>query len=227
MAIIVKVDYVTALSYKGKNVTTKHNGKKHKVLFKVSCDDTSIKESIELAKSSDNIIMLDYQGLTSSESYLSVTENTGVYIGKSYEFGNNFTKEDIIGVLDETPMGVTPIIKLQNDFSNLELLYKLCNEFPRIRFCGGHLFCLSDCRIGCCGIDVVEKTGIKYSIESYNKTGCCCALEVVDSLGLELEASTKSAKQTSQRTSQEKKPAKPKKTLKFSDLLYSNGKVDL
>lgn len=227
MAIIVKADYSVVSAYNGKTVTTKYNGKKHKVLFKLICDDTTLAESIALAKSNNNIVMLDYQGLTDAQDYKNLTESSSVYIGKTFVFGNNFTREDIQGVLDETPLGVTPIIKLPDDFSNLELVYKFCKEFPRIRFCGGHLFCLSECRIGCCGIDIIDKTGVKYSVESYNKTGCCCALEVVDYVGLELEASAKSSKQNSQRSPQKKKATKPKKTLRFSDLLYSNGKVDL
>ena len=227
MAIIVKADYNVVSVYNNKSVTTKYNGKKHKVLFKLACDDTNLMESINLAKSSDNIVMLDYQGLTDAPAYLGLTEPSSVYVGKTFTFGNNITKEDIQGVLDETPLGITPIIKLPDDFNNLELVYKLCEEFPRIRFCGGHLFCLSECRIGCCGVDVIEKTGIKYSLENYSKTGCCCALEVVDYVGLEFDVSAKNAKQSSQRTSHNKKQVKPKKTLKFSDLLYSNGKVEL
>lgn len=227
MAIIVKADYNVVFAYNGKKVTTKYNGKKHQVLFKLACDDTNLRESIALAKVSENIIMLDYQGLANTPEYLSLIGDTGVYIARTFEFGNNFTEADIQGVLDETPSGITPIIKLQNDFNNLELIYKLCNQFPRVRFCGGHLFCLSDCRIGCCGLDIMEKSGIKYSVDSYNKTGCCCALEVVDYMGLELEASTKTVKQSSPRTPKEKKPNKPRKTMKFSDLLYANGKVDL
>lgn len=68
MAIIVKADYNVVSAYNGKTVTTKYNGKKHKVLFKLTCDDTTLTESIALAKTNSNIVMLDYQGLTDRKS---------------------------------------------------------------------------------------------------------------------------------------------------------------
>ena len=211
MSLIVRVDYNIAKQYKNKSVSTTLDGKKHNVYFKVVCDDFTVADCVELAKNSGNIIMLDYQGLETN------IDTKGVYVGKSYECGLDVNETDIENILASTPNGVTPIIKLPEGFTNIETIWRLCGKYKNIRFCGGSLFCADGCRIGCCGLDVLDKKGIKHTKDEYFKVGCCCGFPVVDYEGLKLDiGATKTA------TVQAKKPK-----LMFGDLLYKHGKVPL
>lgn len=227
MSIIVDIDYNTALMYKGKSVTTKHGNKKHKVYFRLCCDDFTLKDSIDLARVSKNVLMLNYIGSHTNDDYLSLTESSGTYIGRVYEFGNNITEEDIKGVLDETPEGVVPIIQLQSDFTDLRFVWCMSTKYERLRFTGGKLFCIDGCRIGSIGIDTLDKLGIKYNVDSYVSSD---ALEIVKLEGLVLECSDKperisKAKKTNGNRSKNSS-SKPKKQALFSSFLQDK-KVDL
>ena len=119
MSIICKVDYATALKYKGMNLSTKYNNKKHKVYLKLIGDDFTLTDCIALAKVSKNILMVEYQGLQSNSAYEELTENTGVYVGRVYDFGNNITEEDVEKIAEDSPKGVVPIIRLPDDYKDL------------------------------------------------------------------------------------------------------------
>lgn len=227
--VVAKCDYDYAVQFKGKVITAKFENKKYRVLLRVRCDDLTLLDAIELAKKSKNIVMLEYQGTGDSMQYSALTPNMvgNVYIGRIVEFGNNISDEDIEGVLEDTPETVTPILKLPDDFSNLELVWKLCKKYEKVRFCGGCLFSIDGVRIGCCGSDILEKSGIKAQNESLFKPdcACCCALKVTDFEKLdEIELSDKPEKTSSTKSSSS--GGKKQKTLLFSSLM-STGAVEL
>lgn len=209
MSIVVKTNYETANKYANGRVVTKYNNKKHQVYFRVSCDDYSLNSCIELAKKSDNIVMLDYEGLPMSQTYTSLTSDTGVYIGIKIEVGMDFSEEDLVRILNDTPEGVTPIVKLPDEYKNIRFLYNMCKKYSRVRFCGGATFNISGCRLGCCGADVLEKNNIKFPADVVMHTGCSCGLEVVDDEGLEFEVSQKVVKQPKTPRAPKEKPSSP------------------
>lgn len=202
MSVIVKASYETASKYANDRVISKVNNKKHQVYFRVPCDDYSLNSCIELAKNSSNIIMLDYEGLSMSPSFLALTQPVGVYIGIKIDVGMDLSEDDLIRIMNDTPLGVTPIIKLPNEYKNIRFVSDMSHKYDRLRFCGGTMFNLEGCRLGCCGADILESRGIKFPADEMMHCGCSCGLEVVDEEGLEFEVSTKSVK----------KPKSPKAT---------------
>lgn len=124
-------------------------------------------------------------------------DTKGVYVGVPYDFGMDVTESDIENVLNELPEGVTMIIKLPEEYCNMEFVYNMSIKYNRVRFCGGDLLNIPRCNIGCCGNDVAERKGIKLKSVTLRKIGCGCALKVLDSKDVELvtgvETKTKTA----------------------------------
>lgn len=191
MSIICKVDYATALKYKGMNLFTKYNNKKHKVYLKLIGDDFTLTDCIALAKVSKNILMVEYQGLQSNSAYEELTENTGVYVGRVYDFGNNITEEDVEKIAEDSPKGVVPIIKLPDDYKDLYNIYQISKAHPSVRFCGGHLFAIDGVKVGAIGIDILDKLQDKYSLDCFKLDDTEDVLESVDINELEIDTTTK------------------------------------
>lgn len=225
MSVIVRIGFDDVKEYAGKAITTKVNNKKHKVYFRVICDDFNLSEAIAFAKKDANVVVLDYQGSSDNAEYQALTSEVlgSCHIVHTYQLGDLISDDEVKWVLEQTPDGVTPVIKLQDTFQDMELVWKLCSKYDKIRFCGGELFCLSDCRIGCCGKDVLDKAGIKYNADSYLKNGCGCSLEVVDFEDLEFEISDKPIKErtTGTKTASVSGGGKKTKKLLFANLLQS------
>lgn len=224
MSVIVKANLEQVKEYKNKNVSTKVGNKKHQVYFKVEVDDFSLVEAIEHAKMDRNVLMLEYAG---SDNYLKsvvlAPSDIFPYVGVSYEVGMNLSEDDITNALAEYPAWTTVIIKLPDEYKNLEFLHGMCQKYPRIRFCGGYTFSIDGCRLGCCGRDILEKKNIKVTDTDYLKDGCSCALQTLQFEDVELAVSAKAER--SSNTSGTKSSA-PKKAAKFSNLLGGATKVE-
>lgn len=210
MAVIVRTSYENAKQYKGRGVVTKIGNKNQNVFFKVIVDDFTIEDALK--NNDSNIVVYDYHGMVTNPVYLGI-DSTDLYITKSYEYGNDISESDILEVLNEVPEGVTPLIKLPSDYKNFEFVCRMCDKYSRIRFCGGILFCAKGCRIGCCGRDILDNAGIKYSDSNSIKEGCACALDILSDEGLELSISEKKAKSKRKRSSSGTGTKKPKAKL--------------
>ena len=223
-SIIVKCDLATAKEYTGKSVVAKVGKKKHSVAFRVTADDFTIDEAVELAKRDSNIIMVNYIG--SQENIKGVSPN-GVYVAWSMEVGNDLTEDDIVKYLAETPEGVSLIVKVPEDYNNIRFLCDMLDKYDNLRICGGSLFCFDGYKFGCCGRDICAMKGVSFSEDSYIHEGCCCAVDIFDLTDVELTASASkgASKGTKKSGSTAKKPSN--KVAKFSSLLYGNGKVEL
>lgn len=221
MALLVTIDYNTAVKYRGKSVSTIIDGKKQKVYFILLCDDMSLVESISLASSSKNILMVEYQGLPNSQTYRELETNSGVYVGRVYDCGCNITEEDIIGILDEVPEPVKPILHMPKDFSDLKFVWRMCSKYPRVRFSGGNLFNISGTRLGRVGLDTIASEKIKISMDCYRFNGNMDIMNVISADDIELEATGKlESSGTKKRSSSSiSAPKKVGKTAMFSDLL--------
>lgn len=219
MSVLVKVGYETANKFRGKGVGTKVGNKKHQVYFKLYCDDTNLKDCIDLARNSANVVMLEYQGIPLA---LENEDLHGVYITQVHDYGMNLCEEDIQDIIDTTPTGVTPIVRLPLEYNNMKFIYDMSQKYKPIRFCGGTVFCLDGCSLGCCGRDILDSKGIKYNENQYIHEGCCCALETLTEEDVELVESK--VKERKSRASTGGKGSK--KTVMFKDLLYQSGAVE-
>ena len=226
-AVIATCDFDTAKLYKGKVLYTKLGSKKHKVYLRVFGDETNIKELVELARFSRNIIMVDYQGSDISEEYKNITKELtcGCHVTNMYTYGNNITLEDVASLSKDAPSGVSIVINMPDDFTDLKFVWDCCTKFPNIRFAGGKLFNIDGCRLGSIGIDIYENFGIKYTAEAYNGIG---GVEFRDLAELELTFTDKPEKATEKKEKKEKtggatKSAPKTKKLLFSDLLGGNS----
>lgn len=217
MSIFAKVCYETALKFKGKGVTTKIDKKKHQVYFKVYCDDTDIQDALNLARISSNIVMLEYQG---DLSLLHQYDTGGVYLGVVHDFGMDITEADIAALLTELPANVILIVRVPLEFSNMQFIQDICTKYSNVRFCGGTIFCLEGCKVGCCGRDILEGKKIKVGNDTMMYQGCSCALQTYQEDDLELEEGKV------QKSQGKKSGGAKKRTLMFRDLLYSGGTVD-
>lgn len=223
MALLIEVDCDFAKRYNVRTISTKYENKKHRVFMRLTCDDFDLAEAISIAKSNTNVLMVEYKGTITNEAYTSLGANTGVYVGRMHSLGNNICEQDIAEIFTDTPLGVTPIISLPDDFKDLELLYRLSEKFPRLRFCGGQLFAIDGVKCGAIGVDILESKGVKFAPEAYRLSCATDAIKLVDVLSIELEVSDKPEKPAKVKSSSSGKsssdaPKKPK-TMMFSNII--------
>lgn len=222
MSIICNVDYKVAEVYRGLNLKAKYNGKKHQVFLKLICDDFNLSESIELAKVSKNIAMIEYQGLETSPVYRNV-HASGVYVGRVFMLGNNFTEGDISRIVSGMPDGVTPVIKLPEDFKDMHMLWSLNKKYDKVRFCGGKLFSIHGVNVGAVGIDIVGSSSVDDS--NYTICGMDDVLEHVDISELDIETSTKSEHKKSGTKKASSGVVKKKPQVSFASMMARGGVV--
>lgn len=219
MSVVCNVSVAEAKAYRGVSIKAKYNGKKQQVLLRLLCDETNVKEAVDLARVSKNVAMLEYQGNDEYKA-LSLMRNTGVYIGRVFNCGNNIDESELERLVDDVPQCVTPIIYFPDDFSDLELVWKLAQKFPNVRFCGGKLFAIEGIKIGAVGLDTLDKAGIKYEEESYIIDG---TMDVIDSVSFsdlsEIETSAKA--EVKQKSVGLKKPQ-----ISFASIMASGGTVE-
>lgn len=201
MSIICGVDLGTAQKYRGKSLSTKYNGKKHKVYLKLLCDDTNLRDGIELAKQSKNILMVSYQGAASWDEYAFLGDTKGVYVGYVIDLGVDVSEDDISRAVDGIPASVTPIINLPKSFTDMEFIWRVSKKFPRARFSGGQLFAVEGTHIGEVGVDILQRSDVKFGVECYRLTSGVDALESANISGLEIDMSGKAESTTRQRSS--------------------------
>ena len=197
MAVICSVDLETARKYTG-SIKTKYNGASHQVLFRVMCDDNTVDESIKTATLNPNIVMLDYRGREPVD--------TNCYIGT---FVNTF--DDVA----HTPKGVTPIVMLDDDYSDIRYLCDFKQSHPNVRFCGGNLFALDDLGVGAVGVDILKSKGVKIKATDYALHNRIDAIEEVDINSIEITTgAVKSGFAKSKGTKSKDSSSTPKKTAK-------------
>lgn len=217
--LLVKASFETANKFRHSSVITKIGSKKHQCYFKLYCDDTDIDDCLELAKESKNVVMLEYQG---SLPTLEAKDLSNVYITKVFDFGMDINETDIEGVFELLPTGVTAVIKVPQEYSDMRFIYNMSQKYKSIRFCGGTTFCFDGCNVGCCGRDILDKANIKYDKSEYLHEGCSCAADTVLADEVELEEGRVYKTATSG-----KKTSSPKKKVLFQDLLYQSGRLEL
>lgn len=210
MSIICSVDLPTAQKYRGKNLSTKYNNKKHKVYLKLHCDDSNLQDGIELAKQSKNILMVSYQGGGSWGEYGFLSGLRGVYVGYSMDFGVDVSEADIERAVEGIPESVTPVINLPKSFTDIEFLWRVSQKYPRLRFSGGQLFAVEGVNVGEIGVDILQREDVKFGVESYRIRTGVDALENVSIAGLEIDASGKA--ESSPRVSRPKSTSTAKKS---------------
>lgn len=208
--------------FENSGVRAKVGNKKHQVYFKLYCDDTDVKDCIDLYRSCGNIAMLEYRGAIESIEDLDLS---GVYIAKVFDFGTNISEDDVEGVSSSLREGLVGVLRVPTEYKDMEFIYEMSQKYDNIRFCGGTTFCLDGCRLGCCGRDILEKRNIKFDSKQYSHEGCCCAAETFDSTEVELEE-YKVTKRAGSSTKSSSGGSK-KKVSMFKDLLYSGGTFDL
>lgn len=228
MAVLVKANLEDVIPYKGKNISTKVGNKKQQVLFRVEADDFSLVQAIEHSRVDKNVVMIDFAGTDNYIKSCVLSNETNVpYIGVPVEVGLNLTESDIANMLMGYPEWVTLIIKLPDEYKDIQFLTEMCHKYPRIRFCGGYTFNIDGCRVGCCGKDIVEKLDIKLGNLDYIHQGCSCAFETVSFNDIEIVATQKAERSSNTGGNKNKSKSKstaPRKAA-FSALL-SRGESD-
>lgn len=224
MSVIAVAGLDTVREYSNGSVKAKIGNKNHQVFFRVLVDSTNIGEALSLAKKDSNIIALEYTLDSLVYCDLSMYSLDDVYVFFRKEFGTDICIEDVNNFLFNVPAGVTPVIKVPDSFNDMEFVCKVCEMSPEVRFCGGYLFEMGGCRLGCCGSDILESKGIKCDCTSKIKDGCGCGLPTYDADELNLVLTEKVARVPKERRKGSSAPRQ--KTLKFGDILFAS-KVSL
>ena len=175
--VLVKCRISDIKKYIGKRVKGLVNGKEVVLYFRLLCDEMDVMDGIDLVAKNDNILLLDYIGSDFCPVYMNLTKETvgDVCVIRITDVETELTEKFVGGVVNDTPSGVIPVLRLPEKFKDLELLYKLNQIYPNVRFCGGTLFVVEGCNIGCC------KKGVSYDLDAFYRNGVCdCALEVHD-----------------------------------------------
>lgn len=220
MAVLVDIDLELLNKYYNHSVSAKWNGKKHRVYFKLICDDFTLGRGIELSRLSSNVLFIEYRG-THGDVYKNLTRDNGVWIISTFRMGCDITDVDIVEVLGDTPLGVVPVIYLPNDFCDLEKVYRFCQKFDRVRFSGGNLFRCDGVRLGCYGMDLLWKRNVKVILEEYRTSVRPELLDHVVLSDLSLTVSETKAKKSSCKEKSNEGIKKEKKQL-FSQFLGNN-----
>lgn len=236
--LIARTDLGSIRDYLNGKVTTKYEGKIHQVFFKVICDETNLEECIKAAETSNTIAMIEYTGLIVSPVYLSQTATGTQYVGYVMDVGMNVNESELVHLMTSVPYGVTPIFRLPAEYKDMKFVYDMCKKYARLRFCGGNLFRLTGCRVGCVGADILESMGVKSTSLDYIVAGDdICPTVDASALDLDIKATKVSHKGVSgvmplptdaKELALKKKSDKPvkHKTSSFTSLL-SAGAVDL
>lgn len=197
------------------------DGKKHQVYFRIDADDGDIVSCVEEAKRNPNIVAIRYSGTADG---IRPVDLTGVYVTVSRDFGSNITESDILDFRDDYQgTGVSFVIRVPESYADIHFMWDMSQKYPDVRFCGGTVFCIDGCRLGCLGRDVLAKRGIRCDESAYLHKGCSCAARVVSEVE---DLHCKASKPKEKQIKQAKQATKGKK-LMFRDLLYRNGRVEL
>ena len=239
MALVSRVNIVDAALYRGCSLKTRYMNKSHAVYLKLLCGDNELEECLEFARVTPSVLMLEYQGTGSNLGYLTKENTGGLYVGVVVEYGNDIVESDVERLISNYPDGVTIVIKVPDDFSDMRTVITLCNKYDNIRFCGGKLFALEGARVGMIGVDTLESVGIKID-DSYYYAAGDDVMQTVDIECLELTrtvgkvkkpktAKTSKApksKSTESTGSVKKSTKKPtKKSMHFGTMLQNLSKV--
>ena len=225
MAIVCTIDLNMAEMYSGKSLMAKVNGKKHKVYLQLLCNSNTLEKGIEFARKSNNILFIEYQGFVKDEALTQFGASSNIQINYNFEVGNNFSEQDILHLLEDIPDNITPVVRLQPDFADLKFISELCAKYPRLRFIGGNLFRLEGLNLGSYDKSLLDKKGIKYSIESYLTSEYEDILQSADITELNVTVSDKPEKESKQSSSSSKPKAKKPVSSRFAGM-FTGGGVD-
>lgn len=218
MGVIVKIGVEEYRKFDNKKVTCKIDKKNNNVFFRLVIDSETYSEGISMFETNIDILSVTYVGVTSLDSAARLASMRGVVIDVEYEVGMNVTEEDVCSFAESTSTGVTALIKLPSEYNNMEFIYRMSQAYKNVRFCGGNLFTIEGCSLGCS----IENRLKKASLSQYEGVvdSCCIGLVKYELEDLKLEVSDKVKVGTIS-------TAKPGKRELFSSLLYANGKVEL
>lgn len=219
MGVIVKLGVEEYRQFSGKKVTTKIEKKNHNVFFRLVIDSETYSEGISMFETNLDVLSVQYAGIvTSLDTVARLANMRGVAIDVEHEFLDTVTEEDVYGLAEETISGVTVLIKLPETYCDMEFIYNMSQAYKNVRFCGGNLFTIEGCRLGCSIEARLKRASIAPEIGIIDS--CCSGLIRYELEALKLEVSEKS------KVASSSVPRTGKKEL-FSSLLYANGKVEL
>ena len=234
MAIICRISLLDAEQFKGYKLKAKYEGKQHDVYFKLMCEDMDLEDCVKFAKESSNVLMLEYQGTGEKYSYMT-KENLGdLTISEVVDFGCDVQEADVQRVIDKFPECLNLVIKVPDSFFDMKIVESICSKFPRVRFAGGKLFAFDNVKVGEIGVDVAEKSGVKFGADAYY-IDCrddifeevafgACQIEKTKKVGGVKSSKSTSPKKKATETAKTSKASKPtkkptKKSMHFGNLL--------
>lgn len=222
MAIIVRTSIETAIQYASGSVETDSFKKKQQVFFKVIVDNFDLKRAVDFARTDSNIIMIKYEGDPVSTSFEGIDFH-GVYVVKEFEVNNSFDMSEMEHIMSCLPDGMNALIKLPEDFCDMEMLYKINSVYRNVRFCGGYLFNTGEIKMGCIGRDIAENNGIRYKKGKYLCQGCSCVFNTYDEYEVNLNLVKKKERRVkSSSAAKPKTTAVKQKKKSYADLITNS-----
>ena len=212
--MVAKIGLDEAKLYGSNRLVTKVGNRNKAVLLEISVDNTNIKDAVEFACGNNSVAALVYEGTEQHMMMVSELDTKGVHICKVEQVASDVSESDILKLLNVLPKWASLVVEVPEDYKNMEFICNMCAKYPQVRFIGGYLFNFSECRLGICGDDVLDKLGVKSS-GSMIRTGDCCGLPVVCAEDIEISVATSKDKISS---GSGEKSAPKKKTVMFSSM---------
>ena len=167
--MIIKMDYQD-IGLVGIKTNYNNKIKNHYIRFIV--DEYSIDNVIQSIKNNKWVVALDYEGDLQYLFTMGDKPSIPVIVTKEMKEINELS----VGFFMKcVPDWVIVSIKTPPDFIDMKIIENLSKEYENLRFCGGKLLRLPNCRIGCIQREEIS-TKIPESKISYYTEGCSCIM---------------------------------------------------
>lgn len=116
------------------------DGKSVSLHVRLQADDTNIEEAIKLAQTRDCVVSVDYIGTSTGVQAVEIPKDVLVIV----------TREGVIPdeELDNLNPFVRYVCEVEDNFSDMELVYNISQKHPNVFFNMGHFLALEGCNIG-------------------------------------------------------------------------------
>lgn len=168
MELLASCSLERSKTFNGKLSVTDENGKDIRVSLNVVVGDESESEVFSILKGGEKCV-----------TFAGSTKATSCPMGYEGKVFNEYTLEDVSAIKDTK--GIVNLVRLPDDYCNMQELKTLCEGNPSIRVIGGKLLNIEGVRIGrfdsnkpvvCCGVydtfiesDIDDLDGIKEKIK--------------------------------------------------------------
>lgn len=223
MILRLKYDHMTSSAARGEV-----DGKQVNFYLQVIVDETNIMQAVEKAKSNRWIVALEYVG---SPSYLTDVDLGDQLVIMTHKVDTIDVNVDF--VLSGIPDKVRVVFELPESYSDMKTIMEYSKKYPNISFEGGTFIRLAGCNLGAVRASDIPKKIAESRIPLTMKGNASIYpvvyiddLDAVEFYEHKLTILEKRVKSSGSKSSESKKPAKPKKRMSSLIPVQAIGGMD-